>query len=206
MHATYAPDSFAASSIVAQVGQPNAGVLVECAAFRPVAESIDELARVPAHRLHYWQMCDAPPSGPPTTLILPAVHDVSGRGRACGLAFSLQRPPWPADMHGAVSEAPTPRQLEDDDRSAASARFIAASKCDSWIARWWGRSRGRRTFANSAAGAPARARVRRSNSATVEMQRITAPRHWLPDLRDNACSRSKIRSVSHGMIRGPATT
>src|SRR6267154_1028720 len=53
---TYVPNLATASRIVAQAGQPNAGVLVDALHFDRSNSSIAELARVPAHRLHYWQL------------------------------------------------------------------------------------------------------------------------------------------------------
>ena len=49
---------------VTQAEQPNAGVLVDALHFDRSRSSIDELARVPAHRLHYWQICDGPAERP----------------------------------------------------------------------------------------------------------------------------------------------
>jgi sugar phosphate isomerase/epimerase len=57
----------AANRIVAQSGQPNAGVLVDALHFDRSKSLIGELVRVPADRLHYWQLCDGPAKPPETT-------------------------------------------------------------------------------------------------------------------------------------------
>jgi sugar phosphate isomerase/epimerase len=64
---TYVPNLATADRIVAKAGQANAGVLVDALHFDRSNSSIAELARVPAHRLHYWQLCDAPAERPATT-------------------------------------------------------------------------------------------------------------------------------------------
>ena len=43
------------------------GVLVDALHFDRSNSSIAELGRVPAHRLHYWQLCDGPTERPATT-------------------------------------------------------------------------------------------------------------------------------------------
>ena len=64
---TYVPDLTTANRIVAQVGQPNAGVLVDALHFDRSRTSISEITRIPVHRLHYWQLCDGPAERPATT-------------------------------------------------------------------------------------------------------------------------------------------
>jgi sugar phosphate isomerase/epimerase len=64
---TSVPDLATAAGIVAQAGQPNAGVLVDALHFDRSNSSTAELARVPVGRLHYWQICDAPAERPATT-------------------------------------------------------------------------------------------------------------------------------------------
>jgi sugar phosphate isomerase/epimerase len=64
---TSVPDLSAANRIVAQSGQPNAGVLVDALHFDRSKSLIGELVRVPADRLHYWQLCDGPAKPPETT-------------------------------------------------------------------------------------------------------------------------------------------
>ena len=64
---TSVPDLRTANRIVAQAGQPNAGVLVDALHFDRSNSLIGELARIPADRLHYWQLCDGPAKRPATT-------------------------------------------------------------------------------------------------------------------------------------------
>ncbi len=64
---TSVPNLRTANHIVAQVGQPNAGVLVDALHFDRSSSLIGELARIPAGRLHYWQLCDGPAKQPATT-------------------------------------------------------------------------------------------------------------------------------------------
>jgi len=64
---TFVPDLATAGRIVAQTGQANAGVLVDALHFDRSKNLIAELARVPVHRLHYWQLCDGPAECPATT-------------------------------------------------------------------------------------------------------------------------------------------
>ena len=64
---TSVPDLRTANGIVAQTGQPNAGVLVDVLHFDRSNSLVGELARVPADRLHYWQIYDGPAEKPATT-------------------------------------------------------------------------------------------------------------------------------------------
>ncbi|SDO10227.1 sugar phosphate isomerase/epimerase [Afipia sp. GAS231] len=64
---TSVPDLRTANRIVAQVGQPNAGVLVDALHFDRSKSLLGELVRIPADRLHYWQLCDGPAKRPATS-------------------------------------------------------------------------------------------------------------------------------------------
>jgi sugar phosphate isomerase/epimerase len=64
---THVPNLATANRIVAQIGQANAGVLVDALHFDRSNSLIGELTRVPAERLHYWQLCDGPAEPPATT-------------------------------------------------------------------------------------------------------------------------------------------
>jgi sugar phosphate isomerase/epimerase len=64
---TSVPNLRTANSIVAQSGQPNAGVLVDALHFDRSNSLLGELVRVPDARLHYWQLCDGPAKRPATT-------------------------------------------------------------------------------------------------------------------------------------------
>ena len=64
---TCVPDLRTADRIVAQAGQPNAGVLVDALHFDRSKSLIGDLVCIPADRLHYWQLCDGPATPPATT-------------------------------------------------------------------------------------------------------------------------------------------
>jgi sugar phosphate isomerase/epimerase len=64
---TSVPDLGTARRIVEQVAQENAGVLVDALHFDRSQSAIGDIARVPAGKLHYWQLCDAPAERPTST-------------------------------------------------------------------------------------------------------------------------------------------
>jgi sugar phosphate isomerase/epimerase len=64
---TSVPNLRTANGIVAQVGRPNAGVLVDALHFDRSDSLIGDLAQIPARQLHYWQLCDGPATRPATT-------------------------------------------------------------------------------------------------------------------------------------------
>lgn len=53
--------------VVAPMRQANAGVPVDALHFDRSNNSVAELGAIPAHRLHYWQLCDGPAARPATT-------------------------------------------------------------------------------------------------------------------------------------------
>ena len=63
---TYVPDLATAQQHRRARWQANAGILVDALHFDRSGSSIAELARVPADRLHYWQLCDGPAERPAT--------------------------------------------------------------------------------------------------------------------------------------------
>ena len=63
---TEVPDAPTALRIVAGAAQPNGGVLVDALHFARSATSLSDIAGIPRHRLHYAQICDAPPEVPTT--------------------------------------------------------------------------------------------------------------------------------------------
>jgi sugar phosphate isomerase/epimerase len=125
---TYAPDLSTANSIVAQVGQPNAGVLVDALHFDRSRSSIDELARVPAHWLHYWQMCDAPAERPTTTeaMIHAARYERMFPGEGGIDLVSLTRA-LPADITVSI-EVPTAELAKTMDAKARAQRALTAAR------------------------------------------------------------------------------
>ena len=125
---TYAPDLSTASRIVAQAGQPNAGVLVDALHFARSESSIEDLARVPAHRLHYWQICDAPAERPTTTeaMIHAARHERMFPGEGGIDLVSLTRA-MPADITVSL-EIPTAELAKTMDATARAQRALIAAR------------------------------------------------------------------------------
>ena len=132
---THAPDLVTANRIVAQVGQANAGVLVDALHFDRSRSSVAELAHVPAHRLHYWQLCDAPAERPATNeaMIHAARHERMFPGEGGIDLVSLARA-VSADITVSI-EVPTielARTMGAKDRAQraldAAKRVIAAAK------------------------------------------------------------------------------
>ncbi|PZP40739.1 MAG: xylose isomerase [Azospirillum brasilense] len=57
---TQVPDLPTAIRVVEKAGQPNGGVLVDALHFDRSNSTLEDVAKLPRHRMHYWQMCDAP--------------------------------------------------------------------------------------------------------------------------------------------------
>ena len=125
---TYAPDLATASRIVAQVDRPNAGVLVDALHFDRSGSSTDDLARVPAHRLHYWQMCDAPAERPATTdaMIHAARHERLFPGEG-GIDLVALARAMPADITISL-EVPTAGLAKTMDAKARAQRALDAAR------------------------------------------------------------------------------
>ena len=124
---TYVPDLATANKIVAQAGQPNAGVLVDALHFDRSNSSIAELARVPAHRLHYWQLCDGPAERPATTeeMIHAARYERMFPGEGGIDLVSLARA-MPADLAISI-EVPTAELAKSVDAKTRARRALAAA-------------------------------------------------------------------------------
>lgn len=125
---TYAPDLSTANRIVALAAQSNAGVLVDALHFDRSGSSIDDLARVPAHRLHYWQMCDAPAERPTTTeaMIHAARHERLFPGEGGIDLVSLART-MPADITVSL-EIPTAELAKTMDAKTRAQRALVAAR------------------------------------------------------------------------------
>ena len=125
---TYVPDLATANKIVAQAGQPNAGVLVDALHFDRSNSSIAELARVPAHRLHYWQLCDGPAERPATTeeMIHAARYERMFPGEGGIDLVSLARA-MPADLAVSI-EVPTAELAKSVDAKTRARRALAAAR------------------------------------------------------------------------------
>ncbi|MBR1189500.1 TIM barrel protein [Bradyrhizobium sp. AUGA SZCCT0169] len=104
---TCVPDLATANRIVAPMRQANAGILVDALHFDRSRSSTAELARVPVHRLHYWQLCDGPAERPATNeeLIHAARHERMFPGEGGIDLVSLARA-MPADITVSL-EVPT---------------------------------------------------------------------------------------------------
>ena len=125
---TNAPDLATASRIVAQVNQPNAGVLVDALHFDRSRSSVDDLARIPAQRLHYWQMCDAPAERPTTmeAMIHAARHERMFPGEGGIDLVSLARA-MPAEITISL-EVPTVELAKTMDARARAQRALNAAR------------------------------------------------------------------------------
>jgi sugar phosphate isomerase/epimerase len=64
---TSVPDLRTAMRIVGDVDHPAAGILIDALHFDRSQSSLADLRAIPAHRLHYWQLCDGPAERPATT-------------------------------------------------------------------------------------------------------------------------------------------
>ena len=64
---TSVPDLATARLIVEKVGKANAGLLVDALHFDRSGSATDDIGKIPAGRLHYWQLCDGPAERPATT-------------------------------------------------------------------------------------------------------------------------------------------
>jgi sugar phosphate isomerase/epimerase len=104
---TYVPDLATADRIVAPMGQANAGILVDALHFDRSKSSVADFARTPAHRLHYWQLCDGPAERPTTNeaMIHAARHERLFPGEGGIDLISLARA-MPADITVSI-EVPT---------------------------------------------------------------------------------------------------
>ena len=125
---TYVPDLATANKIVAQAGQPNAGVLVDALHFNRSNSSIAELARVPVLWLHYWQLCDAPAERPATTdkMIHAARYERLFPGDGGIDLVSLARA-MPADLAISI-EVPTAELAKSVDPKTRARRGLAAAR------------------------------------------------------------------------------
>jgi sugar phosphate isomerase/epimerase len=63
---THVPNLSTAARIVEKISSPVAGILVDALHFDRSGGHFEELRRIPAWRLHYWQICDGPAERPST--------------------------------------------------------------------------------------------------------------------------------------------
>ena len=125
---THVPDLATANRIVAQVGQRNAGVLVDALHFDRSKSSLAELAEVPTDRLHYWQLCDGPAERPATTeeMIHAARHERMFPGEG-GIDLVALTRAMPADITVSI-EVPTAELARTMDAKARAQRALGAAR------------------------------------------------------------------------------
>jgi sugar phosphate isomerase/epimerase len=125
---TSVPNLRTANSIVAEVGQPNAGVLVDALHFDRSNSLLGELVRMPAARLHYWQLCDGPAERPATTeeMMHAARYERMFPGEGGIDLVSLTRA-MPADIPVSI-EVPTATLAKTVNAEVRARRALRAAK------------------------------------------------------------------------------
>jgi sugar phosphate isomerase/epimerase len=122
------PDLATASRIVEKVGKANAGVLVDALHFDRSRSSIGDIAKIPAGRLHYWQLCDGPAERPTTTeeLMRAARTERMFPGEGGIDLVSLMRA-MPADIAVSI-EVPTVELARTMDAYARAGHALSAAR------------------------------------------------------------------------------
>ena len=125
---TCVPNLATAIQVVTQAGHPNGGMLVDALHFDRSDSSTAELARVPASRLHYWQICDGPAERPATTegLIHAARFERMFPGEGGIDLVSLART-MPSDIVVSI-EVPTVELAKTVDARTRAQRALDAAK------------------------------------------------------------------------------
>jgi len=125
------PDILAADELVAGVGRPNLGVLLDCWHWCRQAPGPDLslLDRVDVHRIEVVQLCDAAPAGDPagdlmtealTARLLPGQGEAGVTALVAALAERGLDPVWSPEVFSADLVARGPQQ--------AAAEIVAASR------------------------------------------------------------------------------
>lgn len=125
---TSVPDLATASRLVEKVGKTNAGVLVDALHFDRSGSSIGDIAKIPAGRLHYWQLCDGPAERPTTTeeMMRAARTERMFPGEGGIDLVSLTRA-MPADIAVSI-EVPTVELARTMDAYARARRALSAAR------------------------------------------------------------------------------
>ena len=125
---TAVPDLGTARQIVEQVGQANAGLLIDALHFDRSKSPIGDIAKIPAGRLHYWQLCDAPAERPATTdeMLHTARAERMFPGEGGLDLVSLVRA-MPADIAISI-EVPTTALAKTMDANARATRALEAAQ------------------------------------------------------------------------------
>jgi sugar phosphate isomerase/epimerase len=125
---TAVPDLETARRIVEKVGKANAGVLVDALHFDRSGSSIADIAKIPAGRLHYWQLCDGPAERPGTTeaMMLAARTERMFPGEG-GIDLVALARAMPADITISI-EVPTVELAKKMDARARAQRALNAAR------------------------------------------------------------------------------
>ncbi|MDQ8729830.1 TIM barrel protein [Bradyrhizobium sp. LHD-71] len=125
---TFVPDLRTAIRVVEQVGQANAGILVDALHFDRSESTIADIADIPGDRLHYWQLCDGPAEKPTTTeeLLHAARAERMFPGEGGIDLVSLTRA-MPTDITISI-EVPTTELARTMDAEARARRALAGAK------------------------------------------------------------------------------
>ena len=125
---TSVPDLKTAMRIVGDVGHPAAGFLIDALHFDRSQSSLADLRTIPAHRLHYWQLCDGPAERPATTeqLIHAAREERMFPGEGGIDLIGLTRA-MPDDLTISI-EVPTVQLAKTVDAETRARRALAAGR------------------------------------------------------------------------------
>ena len=125
---TSVPDLVTARRMVEKVGKANAGVLVDALHFDRSGSATGDIAKIPAGRLHYWQLCDGPAERPATTeaMMLAARTErmFPGEGRIDLVALARA---MPRDITISI-EVPTMELAKTMDAHARAKRALGAAR------------------------------------------------------------------------------
>ena len=125
---TFVPDLTTASRIVAHAGRANAGILVDALHFDRSKSSIGEIAGIPAHRLHYWQLCDGPAERPATTEeMMHAARDERMFPGEGGIDLVSLTRAMPVDIAVSI-EVPTAELAKTVDAKVRARRALGAAR------------------------------------------------------------------------------
>ena len=125
---TQVPDLNTAAGLVEKVSSPAAGILIDALHFDRSGARIEDLRKVPARRLHYWQLCDAPAERPATTegLIHAAREERMFPGEG-GLDLVRLAKAMPADITISI-EVPTAELAKTTDAETRARRALRGAR------------------------------------------------------------------------------
>jgi sugar phosphate isomerase/epimerase len=125
---TAVPDLPTASRIVEKMRSPAAGVLVDALHFDRSRSRLEDLGRLSPHRLHYWQICDAPAERPATmeAMIHAAREERMFPGEG-GIDLVALAKAMPADIPVSI-EVPTATLAKTVDAETRARRALRGAK------------------------------------------------------------------------------